>query len=96
MSQLTNCELQNIATLSKLTISDNSKESLKNDLINILELVEKIQQVNTDNIKPMAHPLDATQSLREDISEDNKIKKDLQSLSKHIKDDLYLSPKVID
>lgn len=96
MSKLSKSELQNLATLSRLTLNDDAATKLEHDLENILKMVEQIQEVNTDNVKTMAHPLDMKQTLREDVSHENPIKHELQSLTQNIEDDMYIVPKVID
>lgn len=96
MSDLSKSQLDNLATLSKLYVNDNEFDKLNKDLSNILNMIEQIQQVDTNSVKPMAHPLDTKQALRDDESKQNILKAKLQSLSQHIVDDMYQVPKVID
>lgn len=96
MTYLTKSKLDNLATLSKLYVNDTEFGKLNKDLSNILNMIEQIQQVDTNDVTPMAHPLDAQQPLRLDESKENTIKGNLQLLSQHIVDDMYQVPKVID
>ena len=96
MISLTDDELKNVAILSRLTITKELMPSLKNELSSILLMIEKIQDVNTDLIIPLAHPLETKQFLRDDVCQKNTLKPELQLLSTHIEDDLYIVPKVID
>lgn len=85
-----------IAHLARLQIEKDAIPHYAKKLSNILELVEQISQANTDQITPMAHPLEGmTQRLREDIP-NNQIDRDLyqENATKH-EAGLYLVPQVI-
>lgn len=89
-------QIHKIAHLARLKIEDDKVEKISQDITNILDLVEQLQNANTDNIEPMANPLDATQVLRADnITEENKREK-LQKSAPNTEDGLFLVPKVIE
>jgi aspartyl-tRNA(Asn)/glutamyl-tRNA(Gln) amidotransferase subunit C len=46
-------ETNHLLELSRLEISDEEKNDLQHDLDNILKYIEKLSEVNTDNIEPM-------------------------------------------
>lgn len=88
--------LKNISLLSKLEIEKSMKEKITKELESILLMVDQMNEVDTENVKPMSHPLSKAQNLRkdlvsEDIERDEYIKNAPQS-----DDGYYLSPKVID
>ncbi|MGB1990525.1 MAG: Asp-tRNA(Asn)/Glu-tRNA(Gln) amidotransferase subunit GatC, partial [Cycloclasticus pugetii] len=56
-----------IAHLARLGIQHEQLESYASDLSNIMLLVEQMNQVDTTDIEPMAHPLDQFQRLRADV-----------------------------
>lgn len=93
---ITNDTLIKLSTLARLDITDAQMVPLKEKLASILTMVETITEIDTDSITPLSHPLDALQPLRDDICQKNLIKKDIQSLSDSIDNDLYIVPKVID
>ena len=88
--------LKNISLLSKLEIKKSMKEKVSKELESILLMVDQMNEVNTDKVEPMSHPLNEAQNLREDlISED--IERDEYIKNAPQSDDgYYLSPKVID
>ncbi|MRI32256.1 Asp-tRNA(Asn)/Glu-tRNA(Gln) amidotransferase GatCAB subunit C [Endozoicomonas sp. OPT23] len=89
-------EIQKVAHLARLSIDDNQVDATASTINNILELVDQMQSVDTSNVEPMAHPLDATQRLREDkVTEENN-RKQLQSCAPAVEDGLFLVPKVIE
>ena len=87
--------LKDVATLAKLNIDDNNLNSLSKNMNSILEMVKQICQTDTNNVAPMAHPLEAKQILRSDESLPVENKEAIQNLSSHIEDDLYMVPKVL-
>ncbi len=89
-------DVKNIAHLARLEISDDDVDQYAADLSNILDLVEQMNQVDTDGVQPMAHPLDAKQRLRDDeISEQDQRDK-FQAIAPDVENGLYRVPKVIE
>tara|TARA_B100001057_G_scaffold447094_1_gene486292 strand:- start:701 stop:982 length:282 start_codon:yes stop_codon:yes gene_type:complete len=85
-----------LAYLSKLSIPDNDIEELSKNLDNILELISEIDAAPTDDMVPMAHPLDFSQPLRDDISIDDIDREKNQNDSSKTKDGYYIVPKILD
>ena len=61
-------QVKKIARLARLQIDENDIPGYAKNLSNILDLVAQMDNVNTDEIVPMAHPLDAAQRLRTDCN----------------------------
>ncbi len=93
---LKNEDVRSIAQLARLQISDSAVVQLTTDLSNILALAEQMKAVDTTGVKPMAHPLDAVQRLRDDeVTETNQREK-FQRIAPDVKNGLYRVPKVIE
>jgi len=89
-------EVLKIANLARLKINQEEVEQYATDLSSIINLVEQMNAVDTKDILPMAHPLDATQRLREDsVTEENQRDK-FQIIAPAAEQGLYLVPKVIE
>jgi aspartyl-tRNA(Asn)/glutamyl-tRNA(Gln) amidotransferase subunit C len=89
-------EVLKIANLARLQIKADEVEQYAKDLSSIIGLVEQMNAIDTKNILPMAHPLDATQRLREDeVREENQRDK-FQAIAPAADKGLYLVPKVIE
>lgn len=89
-------EVLKIANLARLQIKQEEVEQYSTDLSSIINLVEQMNAVDTTDVLPMAHPLDATQRLREDkVTEDNQRDK-FQAIAPSAEKGLYLVPKVIE
>ena len=89
-------EIKNVAHLARLEISEDQVGKLEQDISNILNLVDQLQAVDTSDVAPMAHPMDAVQTLRsDDVTESNQRDK-FQACAPATEDGLYLVPKVIE
>jgi len=86
----------NIAHLARLALNEQDIPEYERNLTNILTLVEKMNAVDTDNVTPMAHPLDAQQPLREDKVTETNQRDRFQAIAPQTEKGLYLVPKVIE
>lgn len=89
-------DIENIAHLARLKVSSEDVQEVTRRIGDILELIDKMQAVDTSSLDPLAHPMDATQRLRADqVSADNERDR-LQELAPASEDGLYLVPRVIE
>jgi aspartyl-tRNA(Asn)/glutamyl-tRNA(Gln) amidotransferase subunit C len=59
-------EIKKIASLAKLKFSDEEIEKFASQFNEILDYVAKLNQLNTDGVEPLTHPLDLKNVMRED------------------------------
>lgn len=59
-------DVLNTAELSKLEFEDAQLEKFTDQLGRILEYIEDLKELNTDNIEPTSHGVELTTPLRED------------------------------
>ncbi len=89
-------DVERIAHLARLAIDENDIPEYTTNLSSILNLVDEMQQIDTQGIEPLAHPLDSVQRLRADeITELNQRDK-LQAVAPQVEEGLFLVPKVIE
>jgi aspartyl-tRNA(Asn)/glutamyl-tRNA(Gln) amidotransferase subunit C len=96
MTTLDKSDVEKIAYLARLGIDEQDIPEYASNLTNILDLVEQLNSVNTDDVKPMAHPLDMKQRLREDIVTEENDRENLQAHAPETENGLFLVPKVIE
>jgi aspartyl-tRNA(Asn)/glutamyl-tRNA(Gln) amidotransferase subunit C len=89
-------DVEKIAHLARLQIDEKDVADYATNLSNVLNLVEQMQTVNTDNVLPMAHPTDAMQRLREDVVTETNQREHYQAIAPEVADGLYLVPRVIE
>lgn len=92
---LDNTEVKRIAHLARLAIDEQDITLYAHNLSNILGLVEQMSEVPTEDVTPMAHPLDTLQRLREDKVTESNQRDHFQQVAE-VENGLYLVPKVIE
>jgi len=60
-------EILKIAKLANVEINDIDLEMYQSQLSSILEYVEKLNEIDTSGVEPMAHAGDLEDALREDV-----------------------------
>lgn len=90
-------ELRAIASLARLAVTDDELRSVTDNVSRIVAFVEQLQQVDTDGVEPMAHPLgDLSARLREDEAQHRDRHERFQADAPQVEGGLYLVPKVIE
>jgi aspartyl-tRNA(Asn)/glutamyl-tRNA(Gln) amidotransferase subunit C len=93
---LTTTDVKKIAHLARLTVSNQELTSYTEQLSGILDFVEQMNQVNTDNLEPVAHSLDVSQRLRKDGVTEPDNRTAYQAIAPQVEAGLYLVPQVIE
>ncbi|HHB92641.1 MAG TPA: Asp-tRNA(Asn)/Glu-tRNA(Gln) amidotransferase subunit GatC [Thioploca sp.] len=89
-------EIEKIADLAKIALTESEIDTYTQQLSDILSFVEQMNTVDTTGIIPMAHPLDAVARLREDIVSETNQREHFQAIAPQVENGLYLVPKVIE
>jgi len=87
--------LDYLAKLSRLKLSDEEKKFLAPQLQEILGYVEKLSDVNVENISPMAHTLNFNNVYREDNAKKVFEKNDILKNAPQTDGDYFEVPKII-
>jgi len=66
MSQITTKDVEHIAGLARIKLSEKEKEKMAEELGAILGYIDKLQEVNTDGVEPIAHITGLENVLRKD------------------------------
>ncbi len=89
-------DIEKVAHLARLGIDPSDMSEHIKNLSNILDLVEQMNAVDTENVTPMAHPMDAAQRLRPDEATETDQREQFQAIAPQVEAGLYLVPKVIE
>ena len=60
--------LLKLGKLAKLSIKDDKLESLSSDLGSIVKFIDRLKEINTEDIDPTSNSLDQNLILREDVA----------------------------
>lgn len=69
MSAITRAEVDHLAGLARIAMSDSELDTLAGELDVIVGSVAKVSQVATDDIPATSHPLPMTNVFRDDVVE---------------------------
>ncbi len=89
-------EVQRIAELARIGISDDEARAVQAQLNDIFALIGQMQKVSTDGIAPMTHARGSALRLREDEVTETDRRELYQSAAPQKDAGLYLVPKVIE
>lgn len=89
-------DVEKIAHLARLAIDEKAIPHYADNLNSILALFEQMSAVDTTDISPMAHPLDANQRLREDVVTETDQREVFQAIAPKTEAGVYLVPQVIE
>ena len=89
-------DVEKIAHLARLAISEEEKDRYAASLSDILSLVEQMNAVDTEGVTPMAHPLHMVQRLRPDEPTEPNQRELFQQIAPATEDGLYLVPRVVE
>lgn len=89
-------QVRKVATLARLQVGDEQVDAYARELSGILDLVEALEAADTAAVTPMAHPLDLTARLRDDVVSEGDEREAFQAIAPAVEDGVYLVPKVIE
>lgn len=65
--KITNDLIEYLGDLSRLYLSEDEKESMRSDLSDILDYVDKLSEVETKGMPEMSHPFEDVNFFRDDM-----------------------------
>ncbi len=84
-----------LAELSKLEFDEQAKKDLQKDLQKILDMVERLKEVNVDGVEPLIYMTDEKNVLRKDAVKDTVSKDEALSNAPQRDSDYFKVPKVL-
>lgn len=66
--QITKDTVRKIAHLARLEFKEEDEAKMQQDLNNILTWMEKLQQIDTENIEPLTHMSSEINVMRDDVA----------------------------
>lgn len=89
-------DIENIAQLAQLHLDADAVANATSSIVDILALIDKMQSVSTENVRPLSHNINASQRLRDDIVTETDQRDRLQQVAPSVDKGLFLVPKVIE
>jgi aspartyl-tRNA(Asn)/glutamyl-tRNA(Gln) amidotransferase subunit C len=84
-----------LANLAKLSFNEKEKQDIKNDLQKMIGFINKLQEVNTENVEPLLHMTGNINVMRDDKAEQTISKKEALKNAPANDGTFFKVPKVI-
>lgn len=94
--KLSRQDVEHIAQLARLHLTEEEKERYREQLSNILDHISKLQELDTSNVQPMSSVVVEQSRLREDKPGPGMPREDLLSNAPDVADDQFRVPPVLD
>lgn len=88
--------VQEIARLARIGVGEDDIPSYSEQLTKILKFMNEIQSINTDDVEPLAHPIEEDSSLRSDVVGEKDTRDNIQKCAPETIDGFYTVPQVIE
>ena len=93
---LTAQEVRWVAHLARLQLTETELETMTRQLSAIVDYVDRLKQVNTDGVEPMAHALAIRNVFRDDVPASSLSVADALANAPQRRGDFYSVPPVLD
>jgi aspartyl-tRNA(Asn)/glutamyl-tRNA(Gln) amidotransferase subunit C len=88
--------IKHISKLSRISVDDAKANKLAGDLNSIFDFIEKLNELNTDNIEPLTSVAETTLKLRTDEVKSKNIRDQILKNSPEENEDFFVVPKVVE
>ena len=88
--------IKHISKLSRISVDEKRAEKLADDLNSIFEFIEKLNELKTDDVKPLTSIAETTLKFRSDEIKSQNIREQIIKNSPEDNEDYFVVPKVIE
>lgn len=89
-------EVEKIALLSRISLSEDEKKMYQHSLLEMLEEAQKLSELDTTDVKPTAHIQGIENVLRKDIVEKSMDNEELTANAPERENGCFIVPKVVE
>ena len=88
--------IKHISKLSRISVDDVKADKLAGDLNSIFDFIEKLNELNTDNVEPLTSVAETTLKLRADEVKSVNIRDQILKNSPEENEDFFVVPRVVE
>ena len=88
--------IKHISKLSRISVDDAKADKLVGDLNSIFDFIEKLKELNTDNVEPLTSVAETTLKLRADEVKSENIRDQILKNSPEENEDFFVVPRVVE
>ncbi len=87
--------IEYVGILAKLELNDEEKERAKKDMGEMLDYIDKLNELDTSGVEPMSHVFPVNNVFREDVVTNGDGQADTLANAPQIKETSFLVPKTV-
>ena len=88
--------IKHISKLSRISVDDAKANKLAGDLNSIFDFIEKLNELNTDNVEPLTSVAETILKLRADEVKSKNIRDQILKNSPEENEDFFVVPRVVE
>ena len=88
--------VKHISKLARISVDEEKANKLAGDLNSIFEFIEKLNELDTENVEPLTSVANTTLRFRKDVVESKNIREKILSNSPDNNEDFFVVPKVVE
>ena len=88
--------IKHISKLSRISVDDEKAKKLAEDMNSIFDFIEKLKELDTNNIEPLTSVAETTLKLRVDEVKSGNIREQVLKNSPDENEDFFVVPRVVE
>ena len=88
--------IKHISKLSRISVEESKAKKLAGDLNSIFDFIEKLNDLDTENIEPLTSVAEITLKLRSDEVKSENIREQILKNSPDENEDFFVVPRVVE
>ena len=88
--------IKHISKLSRISVEESKAKKLAGDLNSIFDFIEKLNELDTENIEPLTSVAEITLKLRSDQVKSENIREQILKNSPDENEDFFVVPRVVE
>lgn len=94
--QLTKKDIESVAHLSRLELSEEEKDKLTGHINRLLDNFQTLQEINTDDVEPTSHVIPVSNVFRKDEVKTSLPVQDVVSNGPKVAENCFVVPRVVE
>ena len=94
--KLTRQDIESVAYLSRLELSDEEKDKFTGHINQLLENFQKLQELNTDDVEPTSHVIPVSNVFRKDEVKPSLPVDEVTANGPQVADDCFVVPRIVE
>ena len=87
-------DVEHVAKLARLELTEEEKEKFTRQLGDVLKYVDQMNEVDTDDVEPLSHPIDFVNVMRDDKIYYEQTKEELMQNAPDEENGFFKVPKI--